>query len=105
MSPVALKGIGIGCFVACAILLFVAWERYNSNANQVEAANRMMGPLGGMMNQMTGGKLEPGTPEATKYALFFAVLTGVGGGVCMVMSTKMGAGNPPRATKPPGTVG
>jgi hypothetical protein len=105
MSARALKGIGIGCFVACAILLFVAWERYQHNVNQVEAAKTMMGPLGGMMNQMTGGQLEPGVPEETKYALFFAVLTGVGGVVCMVMSPKMGAGNPSRGGKPPGAVG
>jgi len=103
MSPVALKGIGIGCFVVCAILLFVAWERYNDNANRVAAANNMMGPLGGMVNQMTGGnlQLEPGTPEATKYALFFAVLTGIGGVVCIVMSPKMGAAKSSQRATPP----
>jgi hypothetical protein len=38
MSAGALKGIGIGCFVVCAILLFVAWDRYHDNANKVEAS-------------------------------------------------------------------
>ena len=68
MSPSILKGIGIGCFVLVAILLFVAWERYQDNASKVEAANKMMqsSPLGGMMKDMTGGaKLEPGMPTAT----------------------------------------
>ena len=47
MSPEALKGVGVGCFVACAILLVVAWDRYQDNANQVEAANKMLqGPEG-----------------------------------------------------------
>ena len=96
MSPAVLKGVSIGCFVVCAILLFVAWDRNQDNANKVEAANKLIGlsPLGGMLGQLTGGsaKLEPGMPDATKYALFFAVLTGIGGIVCMVMSAKPGAG-------------
>ena len=103
MSPVAMKGIGIGCFVVSAILLFVAWDRYNDNANQVAAANKMMGPLGGVVNQMTGGnlQLEPGIPEATKYSLFFAVLVGIGGVVCIVMSPKMGAAKSSQRATPP----
>ena len=105
MSPAVLKGVGIGCFVACAILLFVAWDRYQDNANKVEAANRLIGssPLGGMMGQLTGGgaRLEPGMPGATKYALFFAALTGISGVVCIVTSTKTGAAKPPERTTPP----
>ena len=105
MSPGLLKGIGIGCFVLCAILLFVAWERYQDNANKVEAANKMMGSSGlgcGMnvlMKEMTGGaKLEPGWPTATKYSLFFAVLAGIGGAVCLVMGMRKGAGGPSQGT-------
>src|SRR5438132_8554488 len=101
MSPSALKGIGIGCFVLCAILLFVAWERYQDNANKVEAANKMMGssPLGGVMKEMTGGaKLEPGMPDATKYALFFAALAAAGGAFCLVTGMKKGAGGPVQGT-------
>jgi hypothetical protein len=104
MSPGALKGIGIVGLVLCAILLFVAWERYQDNAKKVEAANKMMGssPLGGMMREMTGGgKLEPGTPDATKYSLFFAALAGIGGVVCLVMGMKGAAGGTVQSTAPP----
>ena len=97
MSSGALKGLGVGCFVLCAILLFVAWERYDSNAKAVEAANRMMqsspfgveSPFGGMMQQMTGRpKLEPSVPAATTYSLLFAALSAVGGVVCLVSAQK-----------------
>ncbi len=103
MSPGAWKGVGIGCFVVCAILLFVAWERYQDNANKVEAMNKMVGGMAGqLMGQLAGGaKLEPGMPDATKYALFFAALTAVGGVVCMVMSTKTGATNSSQRNTPP----
>jgi hypothetical protein len=109
MTPGMLKGIGIGCFVLCAILLFVAWERYDSNAKAVEAANRMMqsspfggeSPFGGMMKQMTGSsKLEPGVPAATTYSLIFAALSGIGGVVCLVMGMKEGTGSPSQGTAP-----
>ena len=112
MSSGTLKGIGIGCFVLCAILLFVAWERYNSNAQAVEAANRMMqsspfsgeSPFGGMMKQMTGSsKLEPGVPAATTYSLVFAALSGIGGVVCLVLAQK--AVPPSTGTAPPGAGG
>jgi len=97
-----LKGIGIGCFVLCAILLFVAWERYQDNASKVEAANKMLhsSPFGGMMQGMTGSpQLEPSTPAATKYAIIFAVLSGVGGVACFVIGAKKGPGTaPPGAT-------
>jgi hypothetical protein len=74
--------MGIAGLVVCAILLFVAWERYQDNANKVAAANRMMqsSPLSGMMGELTGGaKMEPGMPTATKYALVFAIISGIGG--------------------------
>ncbi|MGA2034830.1 MAG: hypothetical protein ABSG68_21480 [Thermoguttaceae bacterium] len=97
MSPSVLKGIGVGCFVLCAILLFVAWERYQDNAGKVEAANRMMqsspfggaSPFGGMMKEVTGSaKLEPGVPAATTYSLLCAALSGVGGVVCLVLAQR-----------------
>ena len=113
MSPGTLKSIAIGCFVLCAILLFVAWERYNSNAKAVEAANRMMqsspfggeSPFGGMMKQMTGGfKLEPGVPAAATYSLMFAALSGIGGVACLVIGQKKSL--PPNAgTAPPSAGG
>ena len=110
MSSGMLKGIGVGCFGLCAILLFVAWERYNSNAKAVEAANRMMqsspfggeSPFGGMMKQMTGSsKLEPGVPVATTYSLIFAALSAIGGVVCFVVATKKGPRLPTQSTTPP----
>jgi hypothetical protein len=95
MSPSVLKGIGIACFVLAAILLFVAWERYQDNASQVEAANKMMqsSPLGGMMKEMTGGaKREPGMPTATK----------IGGVVCLVVAAKKSPGGiPPETPRTP----
>ena len=107
MSSSTLKGLGIGCFVVCFILLFVAWERYNSNVAAVEAANRMMEsspfsqelPFGGLMKQVTGRqRLEPGVPTATTYALFFAVLSAIGGIVSLWLtatrSTRSGADRP-----------
>jgi hypothetical protein len=109
MSPGVLKGIGIGCFVLCAILLFVAWERYQDNAKKVDAANQMMqsspfggeSPFGGMMEGMTGSrKLEPATPAVTKYALVFAALSGVGGVVCLVMAAKTRPGIPSQGAPP-----
>ncbi len=100
MSPVALKGIGIGCFVVCAILLFVAWDRYQDNANQVDAINKIAGPWVALA-PLYGVKVEPGMPEATKYALFFAALTAIGGIVCFAMSPKMGPAQPSQRTPPP----
>ena len=103
MSPSALKGVGIGCFVVCAILLFVGWDRYQDNANKVEAMNNMVGGMAGqLMGQLTGGaKLEPGMPDATKYALFFAAIAAVGGIVCMFKCTKAGAATSSHRTTPP----
>jgi hypothetical protein len=91
MSNATCKAIGIISLVVCAISLFVAWERYQDNAAKVAATNKMMrsSPLGGMMQQMTGGaELEPGTPTATKYGLALAVLSGIGGIVCLSIPAK-----------------
>jgi len=97
MSAGAIKGVAIGCFVLCAILLFVAWERYHSNAQGVEAMNQMLhgspfggvSPLGGMMTG--GGRLQPSMPTATIYALLFAAISAVGGVVCLVLAQKKAA--------------
>lgn len=84
--------VGLGLAV---VLLFVAWERYSTNAKAVEAANRMMqsspmgGMMGGMMQQMTGqSKLEPSLPAATKYSLLFAAVSGIAGVACLTKSGK-----------------
>ncbi|MBI9016567.1 MAG: hypothetical protein JEZ07_04815 [Phycisphaerae bacterium] len=80
-----MKTLGIVCLVICAICIFVAVERYQSNADSVNAMNSMMNslPLGGMMGR---GPVKPATPAATKYAIFFALITGVSGAVLLVKS-------------------
>ena len=76
-----MKIVGIACLVVCAVCVFVAVERYQSNAANVEAMNalRQSSPLGGIV-----GTMEPATPAATKYAIFFALITGAGGVVLLV---------------------
>ena len=87
MDKKQMKVIGIVCLVICAVCIFVAIERYNTNAGNVRAMNafRQSSPLG----EMVGGvNMKPATPAATKYALLFAVLSGVGGAVLLVQSSK-----------------
>jgi hypothetical protein len=91
MSQSATNAIGIGCFVVAAVLLFVAWERYQENARNVEAANQMLSssPLGGMIQGMTGAtKAEPATPTATKYTIVFAIVAAGAGIACFVVGGK-----------------
>jgi hypothetical protein len=96
LSPGALKGIGIGCFVLCAILLFVAWERYQDHARKVKEANRVLEFFVGVLKQTTGSapvvedKSEPGVPPATMLSLLFAALSAIGGAVCFVVAAKKG---------------
>lgn len=85
MDSKTLKVIGIICLVICAISLFVAYERYQTNARKVRAMNRGPIPLGG------GGTLEtnfeifkPTMPAATKYGLFFGVLSAGGAVACFI---------------------
>lgn len=82
-----MKILGIVCLVICAVCIFIAGERYNTNANNVRAMNEFQqsSPLGGMMG---GSPMKPATPAATKYALFFAALSGIGGGVLILKSGK-----------------
>jgi hypothetical protein len=74
MNTQNFKTIGIVCFVICAICIFVAIEQSSSNANAVNA-----------FNTLSGGALElkAATPTASKYAIFFAILSGIGGAVCL----------------------
>jgi len=76
---------GIVCLVVCAVCIFVAIERYNANAGSVRAMNSFQqnSPLGGMIR---GLEMKPATPAATKYAIFFALLFGVGGGILLFKS-------------------
>ena len=85
MEKSQMKMLGIACLIVCAVCLFISFERYQSNANNVRAMSSS--PLGGMMSVMTGqSQMKPGIPAATKYALLFAIISGVGGGVLMSKS-------------------
>ena len=89
MDKKQMKLIGIVCLVICVVCLYIGFERYQTNANNVRAMNQLQSssPAGGMMRQMTGmGEMKPTTPSATKYALLFAVISGIGGGVLLVKS-------------------
>jgi len=95
MEKDQMKMAGIACLVICAICLFAAMERYNSNAANVNAMNafRQSSPLRQITvtlgNTSVSGlpsgfqKMKPATPAATKYALLFALLSGVGGSVLL----------------------
>ena len=100
MTAKAWVGICIGCCVVTAVLVFVAVERYQDNAAKVAAFNEMRHrtPFGGMMGDL---EMKPATPAATKYALFFALLSAGGAVVCLVLASKAktGGGLP----KPPPT--
>lgn len=85
MTRQNLKPIGIACLVVCAICLFIAFERYQTNASNVNAMQRMTEsmPFGGASPFR---EMRPATPTATKYALFFALISGAGGVICLVRS-------------------
>jgi len=85
MDKKQMKIAGIAALVVCAICIFVAVERYQTNANNAKAANQLLqsSPLSGMTG---AGEIKPATPAATKYAAFFAAVSGIGGGVLLVKS-------------------
>lgn len=72
----------IACFLICFLSAFVAFERYQSNANQVRALNSLTqsGPFGNAAQSVLGGsELKPAMPAPSKYAILLAVLSGAGG--------------------------
>jgi len=76
----SLKWMGIICLVLAGILAFVAFERYQTNANNVRAMSGMMqnNPAAQMMG-VSNSNIKPATPAATKYALIgMAVFAGAG---------------------------
>ncbi len=85
MDKSSMKILGIVALVVCAICIFVAVERYQANANNVKAMNQIgqSSPLSGMMGV---GEMKPVTPAASKYAIVFALVCGIGGGVLLVKS-------------------
>lgn len=95
MDAKTMKIAGIACLVVCAVCVFVAIERYSANADNVRAMNQMRQSMP-MGNMLGGVEMKPATPAATKYALLFAVLSGVGGAVLLVKSS---SGPAQRATE------
>lgn len=92
MDPKTLKLLGIICLVICVVSLFVAYERYQTNAKNVRAMNR--GPIslpGGSTLETNFEVFKPATPTATKYALFFAALS-VGGAVACFIGSRPKSG-------------
>ncbi len=89
MKPHVLKGIGIGCFVLGAFLIFFAFERYQASANNAAAAKQMLENFpGGNIFGITPA-INPGTPTVSKYAAFFGVLAIAGGIGCFVMAPRL----------------
>lgn len=109
------KVVAVLCLIACGVCLFVAFERYNSNSNNVAAMNNAtrsmrMGqviqqsvdmPINGMQidsgtaNSSIGRALtsstdlRPGMPAATKYALLFAAITGIAAIVLLLQTGEL----------------
>jgi hypothetical protein len=69
------------------VIIFVAWERYSSNAKAVETANQLLSnsPRAKMTTQSI---LRPNVPVATTYSIFFAVISGVAGAVLLGSSRR-----------------
>ena len=85
MDSKTLKIIGAICLVVCAISLFVAVERYQTNAKNVRAMNR--GPItlpGGGTLETNFEVFRPAMPAATKYGIFFTVLSACGAVACFI---------------------
>ena len=85
MDKNQMKMTGVVCLLVSAICIFVAVERYNTNAGNVKAMNAFSqsSPFRGMMGV---GKMTPTTPAAAKYAIFFALISGIGGATLVLKS-------------------
>ena len=79
---------GIVLLVIASICLFIAYERYQANADAVQAMSRIGGGM--LPGVLGGGQLTAATPAATKYALLFALVFGAGGGYCLWKSGTTG---------------
>jgi len=81
MNKSQMKVTGIVCLVICLICLFVAVERYRANAENVRIVQ-----AGGIFPDMVRWQVREGIPVETQYAVFFAFLSGIGGGVLLLKS-------------------
>ena len=88
MDKELMKLAGVVALVVCAICIFVAVERCQANANNVKAMNQIgqSSPLSGMMGV---GEMKPVTPAVSKYAIVFALASGIGGGALLFKSRKV----------------
>ena len=89
MDKNVMRVLGIVALVVCAVCVFVAFERYQTNAKNVRAMNR--GPIrlpGGGTLETDLEVFKPTTPTVTKYAMFFAVISGAGGVVLLAVSSQ-----------------
>ena len=101
-----MKALGIWLLAFCSVCIFVAFERYESRpaveTNLVNAFRRVFS--GGKVNgtPVDDEDIEPPnrpTPVIVKYALFFAALSGVGGGL-VLRSQRTSARDPAPAARP-----
>lgn len=81
MDSSNLRIAGFACLIVCLVCIFVAVERYQTNAGDVAGINQFGRSFPG-----GGIELKPATPTATKYALLFAVISGVGGALILAKS-------------------
>lgn len=89
MNPKLLTAAIAG--VICLVCAFVAIERYQANADNLRAINRMGS---GMLRHMSGGQhAKPAMPTASKYAIFFAVISGAVAVGALVMHNRQGNAN------------
>jgi len=87
------KTLGVICLFFCAFCIFVAVERYNANANSVEAINAFrQNSL--FADQTSVGELKPAMPAETKYAIFFAGVAGAVG-IGLLVKGIAGGNEPP----------
>ncbi len=84
MNKYQLTLLGVICLVIFLLCAFIAVERYQANLANVQALKQMQqnSPMG---NQMGLQNIEPTMPAASQYAIFFAILSGVGGVACFVL--------------------
>jgi hypothetical protein len=87
MDKNTMKIVGIVALVICVVCIYVAIERYQTNANNVRAMNQFTGssPFSTMMPQMQM-EMKPAMPAITKYAIVFALISGIGGVVLLIKS-------------------
>jgi hypothetical protein len=99
MNKHQLKALGVACLLVCGLCVFVAVERYVTNASRVRSIG--VGESEGSIRLVTGEieavcrgsrdgvlLLEPVTPTMTLYAGLFAAISGIGG-IVLLKRSKM----------------